>query len=343
MTTFSYSANDKMSDVIASQPSLLQMICRFGIQLGVGDRTVREVCEASRVDTETFLAVANFMRHGKHVAPFYIERISVAALVKQLKAAHDFFLNFELAHIRRKLLDAIDCSAPLHLPAIDSAAAGRKGNATGTAPHGAEVAFLILKFYDEYLAEVRKHMDNEDKRLFRYVDQLLAGRCPADGALPLATKGHDEMDRKLQELKNIIIKYYAPTDGQSSDLLCNVLFSIYNFEADLRMHCEMEDVLFLPAVRMLEDKVRHEQPSSPDTVTPAVASESLSEREKEIVACIVRGLTNKEIAARLFISVNTVLTHRKNISRKLDIHSAAGLTIHAIVNGIVQLDEVKLQ
>ena len=55
----------------------------------------------------------------------------------------------------------------------------------------------------------------------------------------------------------------------------------------------------------------------------------------------VCGLTNKEIAARLYISFNTVLTHRKNISRKLDIHSLAGLTIYAIANGIVNIDEVK--
>lgn len=316
---FSYKETDRMSEVIASQPSLLQMICRFGIPLGVGDKTVREVCEESDVDTVTFLAVANFMKNGKSVAPFYVDKVSVATLVKHLKVAHDFFLNFQLAHIRRKLLDAIDCS-----------------------PQN-EVAFLILKFYDEYLNEVRKHMDFENKRVFTYVDELLAGRCPSESLLPHAMKGHDGMDRKLQELKNIIIKYYRPSDGQSSDLLCNVLFSIYSCEADLRKHCEMEDALFIPAVEILEEQVRAKQPAREAVQVSGAAPESLSEREKEIVACIVRGMTNKEVAAKLFISVNTVLTHRKNISRKLDIHSVSGLTIYAIVNGIVKLDEVKLQ
>ena len=56
----------------------------------------------------------------------------------------------------------------------------------------------------------------------------------------------------------------------------------------------------------------------------------------------MRGLTNREVAEHLFISINTVLTHRRNISRKLDIHSVSGLTIYAIVNGIVQIDEVSL-
>lgn len=69
---------------------------------------------------------------------------------------------------------------------------------------------------------------------------------------------------------------------------------------------------------------------------------SLSQREKEIVGCVVRGMTNKEIAEKLFISVHTVITHRRNITRKLQIHSAAGLTIYAIVNKLVELSEVKL-
>lgn len=71
--------------------------------------------------------------------------------------------------------------------------------------------------------------------------------------------------------------------------------------------------------------------------------DALSQREKEIVGCIVRGMTNKEIAEKLFISVHTVMTHRKNITRKLQIHSAAGLTIYAIVNKVVELSEVKVQ
>lgn len=70
---------------------------------------------------------------------------------------------------------------------------------------------------------------------------------------------------------------------------------------------------------------------------------TLSQREKEIVGCVVRGMTNKEIAEQLYISVHTVITHRRNITRKLQIHSAAGLTIYAIVNKLVELSEVKMK
>ena len=71
------------------------------------------------------------------------------------------------------------------------------------------------------------------------------------------------------------------------------------------------------------------------------SQELLSAREKEIIVGVVKGLTNKQIAERLFISAHTVITHRRNIAAKLQIHSPAGLTIYAIVNKLVELNDVK--
>ena len=72
------------------------------------------------------------------------------------------------------------------------------------------------------------------------------------------------------------------------------------------------------------------------------AKEPLSSREKEIISLVVKGLTNQEIADRLFLSIHTVITHRRNIAKKLEIHSATGLTIYAIVNKIVDISDIKL-
>ena len=68
----------------------------------------------------------------------------------------------------------------------------------------------------------------------------------------------------------------------------------------------------------------------------------LSDRERDVVVALVQGMANKEIADHLCISINTVITHRRNIARKLQIHSPAGLTIYAIVNGLVDISTVKL-
>jgi len=69
--------------------------------------------------------------------------------------------------------------------------------------------------------------------------------------------------------------------------------------------------------------------------------QQLSAREKEIVVCVAKGMTNRQIAGRLFLSAHTVITHRRNIARKLQIHSASALTVYAIVNKLVELSEVE--
>lgn len=88
----------------------------------------------------------------------------------------------------------------------------------------------------------------------------------------------------------------------------------------------------------LERLVRTSEDDSEDT---GDEQQSLSAREKEIVICVVKGMTNREIADKLFLSTHTVITHRRNIARKLQIHSPSGLTIYAIVNKLVELKDIK--
>jgi len=64
----------------------------------------------------------------------------------------------------------------------------------------------------------------------------------------------------------------------------------------------------------------------------------LSERETDVLRLLAKGLSNKEIADKLNISVHTVNTHRKNIMDKTDIRSLAGLTVYAVTKDIISLD-----
>lgn len=63
----------------------------------------------------------------------------------------------------------------------------------------------------------------------------------------------------------------------------------------------------------------------------------LSAREIEVLALLSKGLINKEIADKLSISLNTVVSHRKNITGKLSIKSVSGLTLYAVMNGYVEI------
>ncbi len=69
----------------------------------------------------------------------------------------------------------------------------------------------------------------------------------------------------------------------------------------------------------------------------------LSPRETDVVALVAKGMTNKEIAISLDISIHTVITHRRNIAKKLDIHSASGLTIYAIMRKLVKVEETSMR
>ncbi len=85
---------------------------------------------------------------------------------------------------------------------------------------------------------------------------------------------------------------------------------------------------------LIEQLVR-EKSATP--ALPADERDVLSVREREILVLLAQGLSNKEIADRLFLSVYTVMTHRRNICQKLNIHSVSGLTIYAIANKLMEL------
>ena len=316
-----YIPNDKMADIICDNYSLLQVMSRFGLPLGFGDYTVEEVCHSHQVDCRTFLAVANFINKGHSRSSASIEDISVESLMTYLKNAHHYFLDFQLPTIRRKLLEAIDCS-------MDN-----------------EVTFLILTFFDNYVKEVRNHMSYEDTHVFTYVDKLLKGEKSEDYDINMFVRRHDHIDEKLTELKNSIIKYYP--DSRKSYVMNAVLFDIFNCEKDLASHNEVEDYLFVPAVLHLEREVSQANThkkveEAPMAKEEKTATDDLSQREKEIITCVVKGMSNKEIAESLYISIHTVITHRRNIARKLQIHSPTLLTVYAIVNKLVDISEVKV-
>ena len=314
-----YEADDKMISLIRDNYDLLQALGSFGINLGFGDKTVRETCEDNDVDTYTFLAVVNFAMNGYGEFD-NDEQISVPTLLHYLEASHAYFLEFQLPYIRRELSESLDENDSL----------GR----------------LILKFYDEYAHEIRRHMQYEQKTLFPYVQQLIDGEPANDYNVETFSKHHGATDKKLRELKLLIIKY-LPQDGLHNNQLTATLHDIYENEVWLRQHAEVEDHIFVPAIRRLEQITKQNDVSRNISgmvfgSAQAQNPDALSDREKDVIISLVQGMSNKEIADHLCISTNTVITHRRNIARKLQIHSPAGLTIYAIVNGLVDISTVKL-
>ena len=89
------------------------------------------------------------------------------------------------------------------------------------------------------------------------------------------------------------------------------------------------------------DKIAQKLLHSIDTPADLLDKNELSEREKEILISLAKGKINKEIADLHHISVHTVITHRKNIIRKTGIKSVSGLTVYAILNNLIDINEVE--
>lgn len=222
-----YSPEDKMMTLISEDYRLIQVMTRFGIRLGFGDKTIEEVCSEAGVDCNTFLAVINFVVEG--FTTFDSSRpLSIRSLMHYLKQSHIYFLDYYLPMIRRKLIDGIRLN-------------------TG------DVSFLILKFFDEYYSEVKTHMEYEEKTVFLHIEHLLAGTIPPDFHIATYSDHHEQVSDKLGELKNIIIRYCPPT--ADANLLNDALFSICRCELELENHCKVEDHLLVPEIVRLEKKV----------------------------------------------------------------------------------------
>ncbi|MDE6290760.1 MAG: LuxR C-terminal-related transcriptional regulator [Muribaculaceae bacterium] len=307
-----YIATDRLRDLIDENSDLMMVAARFGISLGFGDKTVKEVCAKDGVDERTFLAVCNLI-DGR---PYSIE-VSLTSLMRYLRSAHSYFLEFLLPSIRRKLLLAVS-SLPID-----------------------DVLLQLLKFFDDYCAEVRRHMEHENDSIFSYVDSLLKGDISDEFRISDYSVGHTSMTEKLDELKDIFIRHYHVMNNL---LLVSALNDIIDCNSDLCSHCEIEDRMFLPAVSRLERsmklKDRESRPARNNDEESDMLVDCMTEREKDILRCVARGLQNKEIADKLFISINTVTTYRRNISAKLNIHSPAGLTVFAILHRLVDINDL---
>ena len=289
-----YKGSDKICDLMSHEEDAIQIISRFGLEMGVGEQTIEQVCEAHGVHTPTFLAIVNYKVFHQRVVPADID---IPTLQRYLHNAHTYFLEFRLPRLRRALIEAI-------IPADPTT----------------KIPGLILRCYDEFVDEIRTHIEHENAGLFDEHE-------------------HDDqrITDKLTEIKNLIIKYYptkpTSTEGTVTYTLISVMSDLWHTEQDFADHCAIEDDILRPALTKIlpHSHRRHMQPET----------EELSEREKDVLIQVVRGLSNKEIADVLCISMHTVISHRKNITRKLNIHSTAGLTVYAIVNHLVDINNLE--
>jgi len=305
-----FSESVKLSVLIDQHPDLLAPLTRLGIPPGFGEASVAEACRRVRADVRTVLLICTVYTLPRF-APSQAELrdVRLEDLLRYLRSSHQYYVGTSLVSLEKGLAQLLE-------PAPE---AKRK---------------VIRGFFLDYKDDLGKHFAFEEETVFPYVDAMIRGEAFRFGRVDLDEEDHTHIDEKIQDLKNIVLKY-LPEECDRMQAAA-ILSEIYALAADLRHHSDVEEKLLDPVVRSggriggsrygdSEDDNRGE----------------LSGREKDILICVAKGMLNKEIADRFNLSIHTVITHRKNITRKTGIKTVAGLTVYALLNGLIDMSSVE--
>jgi regulator of cell morphogenesis and NO signaling len=316
-----FTSDMKLSDIIDMDYNLVQVISRMGIDLRRAGLSASEACAKDGIDPSTFMLICNVYSFPEHQpSNADISAASIKDILRYLRGSHLYYTGTALGNLE----NAFD-------RLVSPCDEGRKK--------------AVLKFFFDYKAELEKHFAREEDQVFPYVEALLAGVKPEGYSIDQFEEHHESVVEKLEDMKNFVMKY-LPLECDK-ELKMWVLLSVCLLRDDLRRHTFVEDCILVPIVRNLEkviafdgSGVTEDTHRRRDTSRKSVEGE-LSAREKEILVCVAKGMLNKEIADKLNLSIYTVITHRKNITRKTGIKTVAGLTVYALLNNLIDMSSVQ--
>lgn len=160
----------------------------------------------------------------------------------------------------------------------------------------------------------------------------------------------DTITQKLAQLRANIIIVNTAVFGFHKNLSIKSIFKDCTHASIIAFVSQYSDSQFLKQfddiidiyddAQTISTKIRHIIEQDIIDITETDTTE-LSEREQEVLIAVVKGLINKEIASTLNISIHTVMSHRKNITRKTGIKSISGLTVYALFNNLIKQEDVQ--
>jgi regulator of cell morphogenesis and NO signaling len=297
VTNIFFAGDVKMADLLMANSRLFYTLPCFGIGMGFGEKTIAEVCDEHGVSLPLFLIFCNLYTFEEYTPSHSeLKRISLEDVIAYLECSHKLYLETYLPRILDKVLTLDE----EHL-----------SSATKN---------MLAAFCEKYRQDATAHMQYEEEYLFPHARKLLAGE-KSNFTLNEFETGHRNIGVVLSDLRSLIVKYVP--DTCSIEQCFPVLSDLYLFEYDLHKHTRLEDTVLIPLIEHMAEEGRKGY------------SAELSEREKQALIALACGLSNKEIADKLNISIHTVISHRKNIIRKTGIKTVQGLTLYAFFNDMI--------
>ena len=226
-----YDITSRMSQVVTAHPQLLMVMQRLGIALGLGDRSIDEVCRQSYVDTAFFMLLLDVVTSEDYVPPLQRTLTTdMSLLVPYLRASHAYYVNLRLPHIEQ------------HLHNIARQLPSR-------------MASVFNSFFDDYKREVAEHFAHEEQMVYPHVEALQRGERDQSYRIDTFIANHGNLQDKLDDLLQIIFRYLPPTVTADDDLL-EAVFDILQISSDLSKHSLIEERVLVPYVSHLEATVK---------------------------------------------------------------------------------------
>ncbi len=309
-----FSCNMKLAELVEANYRLLGVLSRVGIDGSYGEKTVSEACLQNGLDPDTVILLCEVYSFPEfEPSAAQLHRSHVGDILRYLHQSHDYYLTRVLAMMEGAVSQLLEpCTA-----------AQRK---------------VVWEFFSGYKAELEKHFSFEEQEVIPYVQDLIIGRRRSGFSIDRFEENHSNIDEKLSDFKNLVMKSLPFSCDKR--LRIELLMHVFVLQEDLKCHTYIEDHVLVPMVRLLENpRSLREFPAEPEEQEEE--RRELSEREKEILVSVAQGLLNKEIADKHHISINTVITHRKNITRKTGIKTVPGLTVYAILNNLIDINSIE--
>lgn len=226
MNNFLYTADMKMADLLHADYKLLLLLSRFELLLGFGDKTVEECCQQQHISCELFLMICNVYSFEAYLpGTEEIGQIDVTELLIYLQRSHGYYLDQRLHSIGERLNRIVQPGDQKH-------------------------KLILNRFFEEYKNEVHNHFKYEEEVVFPYIRAIQSGQHPESYRIDVFEENHTNIDDKLNDLKNILIKY-LPGHKYLSERVA-VLLDIFSLEEDLCKHTLIEDKILIPLVRKME-------------------------------------------------------------------------------------------
>ena len=302
--------NIRLSELVDRNFHVIGLLERLGVRGNFGDMTVRDVCNARDMDPGTFMMLYNFYVDERFKpSEKMLREGNIQDVAEYLHRSHEYYLDTALKSLSELLYRLL-------------------------APCNETQKKVFRKFYQDYEDELNRHFTFEEEHVMPYIRSLTEGRNGRDSAIESFTDDHNSINEKISDLKSLVMN--SLPEGCDPSLRMQTLYMICSLEYDLARHTAVEEEILEPMVQVMENN------GSPGRRKDAEEErEALSEREKEILVGVAKGLLNKEIADMYNISPYTVITHRKNITRKTGIKSVAGLTVYALLNDLIDVNSVE--